>query len=91
MTAIDGDGDGCVGVFPVSPMHGAVGVPQGKAQAGGAVEVDPVYGELPRIGDGCGGHGRPKQKKGEKRQEKPRGELVRCCIHDNKKEQKTGR
>ena len=25
--AIDGDGDGCVGVVPVSPMHGSVGIP----------------------------------------------------------------
>ena len=54
VTAVDGDVDGGIGIASVAPVHGSVGVAEGKAQLGGTVDVDSIHGELAGIGDGSG-------------------------------------
>jgi hypothetical protein len=50
---------GCFDDGDVSPMHDAVGIPQGEGEWGVALEVETVDGHLARIRDRCGGKGLP--------------------------------
>ena len=75
--SVDVQRDAGIGIGAVSPMHGAVGIPQGEGELGVPLEVETVDGDLARIRDWCGEQGPREQKEEEKK-----GKVFHNSIRD---------
>ena len=75
--SVDVQRDAGIGIGAVSPMNGAVGIPQGEGEWGVPLEVETVDGDLARIRDGRGGQ-RPREQK----EEEKKGKVFHNSIRD---------